>query len=79
MPVIPAPTTSTHDLGAARFTSLAATPSRGSTETSVWQVEIDPGAPVTPHSLTREEVFVVWAGDDEYQARAHLVVGVFGQ
>jgi quercetin dioxygenase-like cupin family protein len=61
MPVIPAPTEPTHDLGGTRFTSLA-TPTRGSTETAVWQVEIEPGTPATPHSLTREEVFVVLAG-----------------
>jgi quercetin dioxygenase-like cupin family protein len=61
MAVIPAPAAATHDLGGARFTSLA-TPSRGSTETAVWQVEIAPGTPATPHSLTREEVFVVLAG-----------------
>ena len=35
---------------------------RGATDTSVWQVEIEPGTPATPHSLTREEVFVVLAG-----------------
>jgi quercetin dioxygenase-like cupin family protein len=28
----------------------------------VWQVEIAPGTPATPHSLTREEVFVVIDG-----------------
>ncbi len=61
MPVIPAPTAPTHELGSTRFTSLA-TPSRGSTESSVWQVEIAPGTPATPHSLTHEEVFVVLAG-----------------
>ena len=61
MPVLPAPATPTHDLGGARFTSLA-TPSRGSADTSVWRVEILPGTPATPHSLTREEVFVVLAG-----------------
>ena len=61
MPVIPAPAGPTHDLGHARFTSLA-TPSRGSTDSSVWQVEIAVGAPATPHSLTREEVFVVLDG-----------------
>ena len=61
MPIIHAPTEATHDIGAARFTSLA-TPSRGSTETAVWQVEIEVGAPATPHSLTREEVFVVLDG-----------------
>src|SRR5436305_15306702 len=61
MSVIQAPPAPTHELGGTRFTSLA-TPSRGSTETAVWQVEIEPGTPATPHSLTREEVFVVLAG-----------------
>src|SRR5689334_23803477 len=61
MPVLPAPAAPTHDLGGARFTSLA-TPTSGSTDTSVWLVEIDGGTPATPHELTREEVFVVLAG-----------------
>ena len=61
MPVLPAPATATHELGGTRFTSLA-TPSRGSTETSVWTVELAPDAPVVPHSVTREEVFVVLDG-----------------
>jgi quercetin dioxygenase-like cupin family protein len=61
MPVIQAPAGPTHDLGATRFTSLA-TPRRGSRATSVWQVEIEPGTPPTPHSLTAEEVFVVLEG-----------------
>ncbi len=61
MGVITRPAQATHDLGGTRFTSLA-TPSRGSAETSVWAVEIDPGTPATPHSLTREEVFVVLDG-----------------
>ncbi len=61
MPVIQAPTSPTHDLGHARFTSLA-TPSSGSVDTSVWTVEISPGAPAVPHTLTRQEVFVVLAG-----------------
>jgi quercetin dioxygenase-like cupin family protein len=61
MSIITAPTGPTHDIGGTRFTSLA-TPSRGSSETAVWQVEIDPGVPATPHSLTREEVFVVLSG-----------------
>ena len=61
MPVLPAPATPTHDLGGARFTSLA-TPTSGSTDTSVWLVEIDAGTPATPHELTREEVFVVLSG-----------------
>lgn len=61
MPIIPAPAAPTHDLGDTRFTALAS-PSRGSAETSVWIVEIDPGTPGTPHRLTREEVFVVLDG-----------------
>jgi len=61
MSVIHAPAAPTHQLGGTRFTSLA-TPSLGSTDTSVWQVEIAPGTPATPHRLTREEVFVILEG-----------------
>jgi len=61
MPVIPAPPGATHELPGTRFTSLA-TPSRGTVETSVWQVELDPGTESASHSLTREEVFVVLEG-----------------
>ena len=64
MAVLPAPSGPTHEFGGARFTSLA-TPSRGSTDTSVWSVEIAPGAPGVPHRLTREEVFVVLDGRAE--------------
>ena len=62
MSVVRAPAAATHTLGSTRFTSLA-TPSRGSLETAVWRVEIAPGTPATPHSLTREEVFVVLEGE----------------
>jgi mannose-6-phosphate isomerase-like protein (cupin superfamily) len=61
LPVIPSPAAATHDLGGTRFTSLA-TPSRGTADTAVWQVEIDPDVAPTVHSLTREEVFVVLSG-----------------
>lgn len=61
MPILPSPPTATHQLGGARFTSLA-TPSRGTAETSVWQVDIEPGNPPAPHTVTREEVFVVLDG-----------------
>jgi quercetin dioxygenase-like cupin family protein len=61
MAVVTAPPTPTHEIGGARFTSLTA-PSRGAVDTCVWQVEIDPGTPATPHMLTREEVFVVLSG-----------------
>lgn len=63
MPIIPAPAAPTHELPGSRFTSLA-TPTRGAaTDTAVWFVELDPGTPATPHSLTREEVFVVLEGE----------------
>jgi quercetin dioxygenase-like cupin family protein len=61
MPVLHAPEQPTHDLGGSRFTSLA-TPSRGTVSTAVWTVQIDPGQPAVPHSLTAEEVFVVQSG-----------------
>lgn len=61
MPVIQGPAAPTHALHGAKFTSLA-TPSRGSSATSVWRVELAPGAPATPHEVTREEIFVVLSG-----------------
>lgn len=61
MGVVRAPSAPTHELGGARFTSLA-TPGRGSRDTSVWLVEIAPGTAGAPHRLTREEVFVVLSG-----------------
>ena len=61
MTVLTCPAAPGHNLGGTRFTSLA-TPRRGTTENTVWRVEIDPGTPATPHSLTREEIFVVQEG-----------------
>ncbi len=61
MPVINAPSEPTHEAGPNKFTSLA-TPSRGSKETAVWQVLIPPGTPANPHSVSKEEVFVVQKG-----------------
>lgn len=61
MPVIPAPGAYTHSAGPTRFTSLA-TPSRGASETSIWRVEIAPGAPAVPHQVTHEEIFVLLSG-----------------
>jgi len=77
MAVLPAPSAPTHELGDARFTSLA-TPSRGSTDTSVWLVEIAPGGPGAPHRLTREEVFVVLAGRAEVRLDGELSVAEAG-
>ena len=61
MPVLSCPDSPTHVLEGAQFTSLA-TPNRGSTDTSVWRVELAPGHPATPHQVTREEVFIVLSG-----------------
>jgi mannose-6-phosphate isomerase-like protein (cupin superfamily) len=77
MAVIPAPPAPTHELHGARFTSLA-TPSRGSTDTSVWLVEIAPGTAATPHRLTREEVFVVLDGRAEVHLGGELSVAAPG-
>jgi quercetin dioxygenase-like cupin family protein len=68
MAVIDAPSAPTHELDGTRFTSLA-TPRRGSRETAVWQVEIEPGTDAVPHQMSREEVFIVLAG------RAGVVIG----
>ena len=65
MPVVHAPSTPTHALGGTSFTSLA-TPSRGNTtDNSVWRVRLAPGTAPTPHSLTKEEIFVVVQGTAE--------------
>jgi quercetin dioxygenase-like cupin family protein len=77
MPVLPAPARPTHELGGARFTSLA-TPTRGSTDIAVWQVEIAPGTPATPHSLTRQEVFVVLRGTASVSLDGELTVATEG-
>lgn len=61
MPVIQGPRNHTHELPHARFYSLA-TPSRGSSETSVWRVQLTSGLETAPHTLTREEIFVVLSG-----------------
>lgn len=66
MPVLTAPSSPTHVVGTTRFTSLA-TPTSGTTHTSIWSVEIAAGTPATPHSLTAEELFVVTAGRAKVQ------------
>ena len=43
------------------FTGLAA-PSRGSQETAVSRVTLDPGTPAKMHQLTREEILIATAG-----------------
>ena len=61
MPVITAAQAPTFDAGGATITGLAS-PSRGATETAAWRVRFAPGQASPPHSLDREEVFVVLDG-----------------
>ena len=56
MPVLTAPESPTHRVGDTSFTSLA-TPSRGTSRTSVWLLELAAGARPTTHSITEEEIF----------------------
>lgn len=61
MPYIAAEDAPTFQIPGTTFIGLAS-PSRGATENSVWRVRLDAGTPAKPHSLTREEVFVVTSG-----------------
>ena len=61
MPVIRGATAPTFSLPGLVVTGLVA-PSRGATETSVWQLVLEPGAAGVEHSMDREEVFVAVAG-----------------
>jgi quercetin dioxygenase-like cupin family protein len=67
MPIINASATHTHEAGPTRFWQLAA-PSSGSTEASVWRVEVPVDTEPVVHELTREEILVVLSGT----ARASL-------
>jgi mannose-6-phosphate isomerase-like protein (cupin superfamily) len=51
----------THELGPVGFAALA-TPSRGTTTTTLWTISVPVGAPPTPHALTNEELFFVLQG-----------------
>jgi mannose-6-phosphate isomerase-like protein (cupin superfamily) len=49
------------DAGGTHVVGLAS-PSRGSAETSVWRLTLDPGSSSPEHTLDREEVFVALGG-----------------
>ena len=51
----------TFDTGEATITGLAS-PSRGSTDTAAWRVRFAPDHPSPPHSVSREEIFIVVDG-----------------
>lgn len=56
------------DLPGLRFTSLAS-PTRGTSETCVWQLDVEPGVDSPDaHTLDHDEVFVVLAGRVRLQA-----------
>lgn len=61
MPLIRAENTPSFSLPGLAVTGLAA-PSRGASETSAWRLSVAPGAPGTPHSLDREEIFIALGG-----------------
>jgi quercetin dioxygenase-like cupin family protein len=61
MPLIKSPLAPRFQLFDVSVTGLAA-PSRGARETCVWQLCLAPGTPGTPHSVDREEIFVVLQG-----------------
>ena|SRR5215208_2566627 len=45
-----------------------ASPSRGASDTSVWQLELAPGSASPLHSVDREEVFLALAGSAVFTA-----------
>ena len=61
MPVISPQDHITHAIPGVSFRTLAS-PSLGSSETSVWRLRMAPNTPPVPHRLTREEIFVALSG-----------------
>jgi mannose-6-phosphate isomerase-like protein (cupin superfamily) len=61
MPVIRSSAAPQFTIPGLTVTGLAA-PSRGARETCVWRLALAANTPGTPHSLDREEIFVVLAG-----------------
>lgn len=61
MPVITAEDAPTFEAPGATITGLAS-PSRGASDTAAWRVRFAAGHASPPHSLDREEVFVVLSG-----------------
>jgi len=61
MTVVRAAETPTFDLPGVRFAAYAA-PSRGSSELCTWQITVEPGHEAAPHTLDRDETFLVLSG-----------------
>ncbi|MBA2419176.1 MAG: cupin domain-containing protein [Nocardioidaceae bacterium] len=62
MVVIRSAETTAHELHGSRFTSYAA-PATGSGELCVWRVDVAANTPGTTHTVSREEVLVLVAGN----------------
>jgi mannose-6-phosphate isomerase-like protein (cupin superfamily) len=62
MPKIDNSQPTTFDSPGVRFTAVAS-PSRGSSETGIWRARLEPGQEGVLHHMTREEIFVVTAGE----------------
>jgi quercetin dioxygenase-like cupin family protein len=61
VPVVQAAEAVVHDTHGSRFTSYAA-PSLGSRELAAWRVDVPPGSPGVPHTVTREEILYMLTG-----------------
>ena len=62
MPIIKSKTAPKFNLVEGLTVTGLAAPSRGARETCVWRLALAPNTPGTPHSVDREEIFVVLAG-----------------
>jgi quercetin dioxygenase-like cupin family protein len=61
MPVVRATESPTFDLPGVRFSAYAA-PSRGSHELCTWLITVEAGHEAAPHTLDRDEAFLVLSG-----------------
>jgi len=61
MPVITRSTAPVFELENATITGITS-PSRGASDTATWRVQFNDGSESPPHSLTREETFLVLSG-----------------
>lgn len=64
MPFVTATDAVAHEIHGVRFVSYAA-PALGSEELCAWRSEVPAGVTGLPHTITREEVFLVLSGSPE--------------
>jgi quercetin dioxygenase-like cupin family protein len=72
MPLISADSSPRFAIPGLRVVGRAA-PSRGARESCVWEVEVAPGSPGTPHQLSREEIFLCIGGHGEAEVAGERV------